>query len=180
MHILVWLTQVRLEVEPYYQQGTSILVLLARPVLFHSAYHFQYRDTTSIHFDMYRNYISIKKNCSNSLFLQQFPGKLLLPPLLHHSAPHWVLQQHSNTLTADSDTTELAMWRGTGRRELHRLTSGLIQLLESRENCEDGAEKSLSGYKLCSTTQSIKVLSNSPLSVHRLTVLPAVCPGPPV
>ena len=108
-------------------------------------------------------------NCSNSLFLQQFPGELLLPPLLHHSAPHWVLQQHSDTLTADSDITELAMWRGTGKRELHRLTSGLIQLLETRENSEDGAKKSPSGYKLSSTTQSVKVFSNSPPSVHRLT-----------
>ena len=143
--------QVGLEAEPYYQQSTSILVLLVRPVLFHSAYHFQYQDTTSIHL---RNYISIKNNCSSCLVLQQFPGKLL-PPLLHHSASHWVLQQHRDTLTANSDITELAMGRGTGRRDLHRLVSGLIQLLETRENSEDGAEKSPSGYNLCSTTQSV-------------------------
>ena len=41
------------------------------------------------------------KNCSNCLFLQQFPGKCLLPPLFHHSASHRVLQQHSDTLSAN-------------------------------------------------------------------------------
>ena len=110
-----------------------------------------YQQETSIHFDMYRNYISNKKNCSNCLFLQQFPGKLLLPPLFHHSASHRVLQQHSDTLSANSDITELAVWHGTGRREFHSLASGLIQLLATRENSEDRAKKSPSGYKLCST-----------------------------
>ena len=112
-----------------------------------------WRQGTSIYFDMYRNY---NKNCSNCLFLQQFPGELLLPPLFHHSASHRVLQQHSDTLSADSDIIELAVWRSTGRRELHSLASGLIQLLATKENIEDRAKKSPSGIKLCSTTQCVQ------------------------